>query len=223
MSKDNLAKKALQAYLCIMTETEKTPAASERRVLDAGALRALSHPLRVRIFDILANEGPQTASTLAEILGESSGATSYHLRTLARHGLIQELAGEHGGRERWWERPAGGVVYDSRAVQGSPSGEAALQVAVAETMRRRHEELMAYFAGGIDKERAEWADASSSMTTGIPMTPEQTVDLIRRIEAVVEEAAETYRDQKGEGVRRVSVRSDVFPLTNMKNKKASAS
>lgn len=206
-----------------MTESEKAPIGGDRRVLDAGALRALSHPLRVRIFDILAQEGPQTASTLAEILGESSGATSYHLRALARHDLIREVEGERGGRERWWERPPGGIIYDSRAVQGSPAGEAALQVAVAEVHRRRHEELMEYFGSRIDKEPAEWADASSSMTSGISMTAEQTTELIRRIEAVIEEAADTYRGQKGDGVRRVSVRADVFPLRNLTTKKESES
>lgn len=206
-----------------MTENRKSPTAPARRVLDAGALRALSHPLRVRIFDILAQEGPQTASTLAEILGESSGATSYHLRALARHDLIREVDGERGGRERWWERPVGGIVYDSRAVQGSPAGEAALQIAVAETMRRRHEELMEFFSGRIDKEPAEWVDASSSMTSGISMTAAQTIDLIKTIELVIDEAADTYRGQKGEGVRRVSVRADVFPLKSRTTTKATAS
>ena len=205
-----------------MSENEKA-IAGERRVLDAGALRALSHPLRVKIFDVLAAEGPQTASTLAELLGESSGATSYHLRALARHDLIREVEGERSGRERWWERPVGGVVYDSRAVEGSPAGEAALHVVIAETMRRRHDELMEYFGGRIDKEPTDWVDASSSMTSGISMTAEQTTDLIRRIEAVIDEAADTYRGQKGEGVRRVSVRADVFPLKNLTNKKEAAS
>ncbi|WP_417511376.1 ArsR/SmtB family transcription factor [Microbacterium sp.] len=204
-----------------MTESEKNPGG--RRVLDAGALRALSHPLRVRIFDILAQEGPQTASTLAEILGESSGATSYHLRSLARHDLIRELEGDRGGRERWWERPPGGIIYDSRAVQGSPAGEAALQVAVAEAMRRRHDELMEFFSGRIDQEPTEWVDASASMTSGISMTAAQTAELIKKIEAVIDEAADAYRDQKGEGVRRVSVRADIFPLKNLKNKKENAS
>ena len=57
---------------------------NEDRVLDSGALRALAHPLRVKIYDILSQYGPQTASSLAERLGESSGATSYHLRALAK-------------------------------------------------------------------------------------------------------------------------------------------
>lgn len=205
-----------------MTENE-TSAGIERRVLDAGALRALSHPLRVRIFDVLAQEGPQTASTLAEILGESSGATSYHLRALARHDLIREVSGERAGRERWWERPPGGIVYDTRAVQGSPAGEAALQVAVAEVHRRRHEELMEYFSGRIDKEPAEWIDASSSMTSGINMTAEQTTELVRQIESIIDHASNTYRGQKGEGVRRVSVRADIFPLPQRTSQKETES
>lgn len=187
----------------------------QRRVLDAGALRALGHPLRVRIFDILAQEGPQTASTLAEILGESSGATSYHLRALARHDLIREAPGRHAGRERWWERSRGGIVYDSKAVAGSPAGEAALQVAVAEVHRRRHEELMEYFTGRIDRESPEWADASSSLTANVGMTAEQTAELIAKIERIIDETTAAYRGQEGEGVRRVSIRADVFPLRSM--------
>ncbi|WP_300267827.1 helix-turn-helix domain-containing protein [Microbacterium sp.] len=206
-----------------MTESRKPSAAAERRVLDAGALRALSHPLRVRIFDILAQEGPQTASTLAEILGESSGATSYHLRSLATHELIREAKSNKGGRERWWERPEGGIVYDSRAVEGSPAGEAALQVAVAEVHRRRHDELMEFFTSRIDKESVEWADASTSMTSGISMTAEQTVELTKKIEAIIDEASEKYRDQKGEGVRRVSVRADIFPLRSLTNRTETSS
>ena len=168
----------------------------------------------MRIFDILSQEGPQTASTLAALLNESSGATSYHLRALARHDLIREVPGKRGGRERWWERPRGGIVYDSRAVEGSPAGQAALQVAVAEVHRRRNAELVEYFTGRIEHESAEWADASSSMTANLRLTAEQTRQLSTRIEAIIDEAANTYRDQEGPDVRRVSVRADLFPLAS---------
>ena len=56
--------------------------------------------------------GPATASQLAEKLGESSGATSYHLRQLAAHGFIED-APEHGkGRERWWKAVHTGLRFD---------------------------------------------------------------------------------------------------------------
>ena len=68
-----------------MTENERND-----RVIDAASLKALAHPLRVELFDRLAMLGPATASQLADALGESSGATSYHLRQLARHAFIEE-------------------------------------------------------------------------------------------------------------------------------------
>src|SRR3954471_15102943 len=76
-------------------------------VVGTAALKALAHPLRVRLLETLSRYGAQTASNLAARLGESSGSTSYHLRQLARHGLVREVEGRGTARERWWERPPG--------------------------------------------------------------------------------------------------------------------
>lgn len=65
------------------------------------AVRALAHPLRLQLLDLLRFEGPSTATLLGKRVSESSGATSYHLRQLARYGFIEEAPGR-GGRERWW-------------------------------------------------------------------------------------------------------------------------
>jgi DNA-binding transcriptional ArsR family regulator len=65
------------------------------------AIRALAHPLRLELLDLLRFEGPSTATLLARRIGESSGATSYHLRQLARYGYVEE-APQAGKRERWW-------------------------------------------------------------------------------------------------------------------------
>ncbi|HKD99093.1 MAG TPA: helix-turn-helix domain-containing protein [Micromonosporaceae bacterium] len=74
--------------------------------LDARTLRGLAHPLRVRLLGELRLHGPSTATRLAERLGESSGATSYHLRQLALYGFVEEEPAaegrEKGPRERWW-------------------------------------------------------------------------------------------------------------------------
>ncbi|HEY6961284.1 MAG TPA: winged helix-turn-helix domain-containing protein [Gaiellaceae bacterium] len=73
--------------------------------MSAKELRALGHPLRLQILQVLHAEGPSTASGLARRLGESSGATSYHLRALERAGMIAEDE-RRNGRERWWRRVA---------------------------------------------------------------------------------------------------------------------
>jgi DNA-binding transcriptional ArsR family regulator len=70
--------------------------------LDAARLKALAHPLRLRILGALRINGPSTATRLAERLDESSGLTSYHLRTLAAAGLVEELPDRGSGRDRWW-------------------------------------------------------------------------------------------------------------------------
>src|SRR5690625_7771683 len=70
---------------------------------DAETLKAYAHPLRIKMYDYLLTHGSATATQLAQELGENTGQTSYHLRILARHGLIeddQEVTAR--GRERRW-------------------------------------------------------------------------------------------------------------------------
>src|SRR3954462_8891924 len=68
-------------------------------------LRALTHPVRLRMLGILRTEGPTTATALANRLGLNTGATSYHLRQLAQHGFIVDDEARGNGRERWWRVP----------------------------------------------------------------------------------------------------------------------
>jgi hypothetical protein len=95
----------------------------------------LRHPQSVRAAD---------GELLAERPGESSGATSYHLRALAKHDLIREVEGRGTARERWWERPRGAVSISSEESLRTPSGRAASQIVVTETYRQRHEQLMRF-------------------------------------------------------------------------------
>ena len=74
-----------------------------RRVVgDAKRWKAMSHPLRREMLAHLDERGPATSTTIAEALGENTGTTSYHLRVLADAGIIEEVPGRAGGRERWW-------------------------------------------------------------------------------------------------------------------------
>ncbi|MGZ4334585.1 MAG: ArsR/SmtB family transcription factor [Gaiellaceae bacterium] len=74
--------------------------------MSAKELRALGHPLRLQILQMLHAEGPSTASALGRRLGESSGSMSYHLRALNRAGMVEDDE-RRSGRERWWRRVAG--------------------------------------------------------------------------------------------------------------------
>jgi predicted ArsR family transcriptional regulator len=66
-------------------------------------LRALTHPVRLRMLGMLRADGPATSTTLAQRLGLNTGATSYHLRQLAQHGFVVDDPERGTGRERWWK------------------------------------------------------------------------------------------------------------------------
>ena len=66
-------------------------------------MKALTHPVRVRMLGMLRIDGPATATTLAARLGLNTGATSYHLRQLAAHGFVVEDAERGNARDRWWK------------------------------------------------------------------------------------------------------------------------
>ncbi|MEU0597639.1 helix-turn-helix domain-containing protein, partial [Streptomyces sp. NPDC006393] len=61
-----------------------------RYVTDLGTLKALAHPLRMKLYRLLFVTGTATASHLAEQVDEAVSLVSYHLRKLAEHGLIEE-------------------------------------------------------------------------------------------------------------------------------------
>ena len=193
-------------------ETPRGDAQPEERTLDAGALKALAHPLRVRILDLLAERGPQTASSLASMIGESSGVTSYHLRALASRDLIHEVAGRGTARERWWERPRGRMSFSGPNDAMTPSGRAAAQIVEDEFFRNRHQRLMDHLHRPQAEVPQEWRDAAHHMTTMLDMTAPQLQELAQQIDELVEAAVLRYRDQTGPGVRRVTIRADLFDL-----------
>ena len=131
-----------------------------------------------RIYDILSQYGPQTASSLAERLGESSGSTSYHLRALAKHDLIHECDDRGTGRERWWERPVGGVSFANPDAMKTPAGRAATQIVMNEFFRNRNEQLMRlHQRRASDGDRRAWQEGRLISTATARLTPEQSKEL----------------------------------------------
>lgn len=185
----------------------------EGRTLDSGALKALAHPLRVRIFDLLSERGPQTASTLAALVGETSGSMSYHLRALAAHDLIQEVEGRGTARERWWERPKGRIDLPGPDESMTPSNRAAAQIVTSEFFRLRHETLMAYLNRSESEIPEEWRDAGIIMTTYLDLTVEQMAELKAELSGVVDQIIARYKGQTGLGRRRVTLRAELFDLS----------
>ena len=76
-----------------VVDSGKARERSVTRLTDPRALRAYAHPVRMRLMGLLRTEGPLTATRAADLLGESSGTCSFHLRQLAKYGLVEEAEG----------------------------------------------------------------------------------------------------------------------------------
>src|SRR5690349_12979950 len=74
---------------------------SPRYLDDPKAMRALAHPVRLALLEVLADEGQLTATEAGERIGESPANASFHLRQLAKYGFVEEA--EKADRKRPWK------------------------------------------------------------------------------------------------------------------------
>jgi DNA-binding MarR family transcriptional regulator len=97
------------------------------------AVLAIAHPLRMRLLGELSRRGTARAVDLAGALGEPANSVSFHLRQLAKYGVIEENPDRaENGRERWWRQTSDrGFEIDLDAIRGAQGGDAA-----ADTLRR---------------------------------------------------------------------------------------
>lgn len=100
------------------------PVAGEPCLAETDAMRALSHPLRWALIDALETEGEATAARCGQILGQPQANCSYHLRMLAKYGLVEE-ATSSSRRDRPWRLKARKQTWSS--VQPTPEARAAAQ------------------------------------------------------------------------------------------------
>jgi DNA-binding transcriptional ArsR family regulator len=151
---------------------------------DPRALRALAHPLRLRLLAHLRMEGPATASILGRALGESSGATSYHLRALARHGFVEDDAERrNGGRERWWRAAHRGVSWSLST--GDPGTDEAGRALLAQALREYQRRLERWVAELPDWP-VEWQEAATSTDRVLRLPPARVRALGDELNAVLE-------------------------------------
>src|ERR1700760_754969 len=94
------------------------------RISDPTALRALAHPLRLALLDRLMYLGEQTAAQCADAVGSTASNCSYHLRALARVGLV-EPAHSSDRRERPWRATSTGLEFGPADPGSSPAAAGA--------------------------------------------------------------------------------------------------
>jgi DNA-binding transcriptional ArsR family regulator len=179
------------------------------QLTDPRALRALAHPTRLELMGLLRRGGPLTATQAGEAIGESAASCSFHLRQLAKYGLVEEAGGGRG-RERPWQATAISTEWASRGPDEETDAAGALlsRVVVERYLRNAIEWLERR-----DSEDPQWIEAAPINDALVYMTAEELQELDEKFRALVEPYLQRLErsEPPAEGARLVSVISLAFP------------
>jgi DNA-binding transcriptional ArsR family regulator len=195
-----------------MTETDPQLG----RILDAKALKALAHPLRFQLVELLAEVGPSTASELGRLVGESSGSTSYHLRTLAKEGLIEEAPELGNARDRWWRLVKGGWTLDGFEILHGEETRDDAQMVLDEVLRARFQRVRRWHRDA-PRWGEDWVHSTVEMTGRFRLTRAETAALTQELLAVVDRYRDLQAGRAGPAAADVpdavpvNVQVDVYP------------
>ena len=161
--------------------TTAEPAPVQRTLNDARTMRALAHPVRILLIEELSYGGPgMTATEVAERIGESPTTCSFHLRQLAKYGLVEEAGGGRG-RARPWRLTFNALSSDAG---GDPAAEIAEQ-AVSNLFRER--QLARYHAWRRTQASypSRWREAAADNAYPFYLTLDEFERLNRELEEVL--------------------------------------
>jgi DNA-binding transcriptional ArsR family regulator len=179
-----------------------------REISDVDELRTLAHPLRQRILRYLGQHGPATASILGKALGESSGATSYHLRMLAKHAFIEEVPERAQGRERWWRSPVKDFRFPRTAPQ-DPEMRTLIEQLNQLKLAADQELFASFLAGRADL--GEWADALAYSRGSLRVTLAELHEFFDEYMALLKRY-QRPAEETPVGARLVAARFFAFPV-----------
>lgn len=144
-----------------------------KKLDDPRTLRALAHPLRLRLLGLLRTDGPATVSGLAAAVDEAVPLVSYHLRQLAEHGFIEEASDlAKDRRETWWKAAHEFTAWSMTDFLDTPERRDALGVLQREILRRHAARIKAFFEKADTWDRP-WLDAAEMSDVRLELTPEE--------------------------------------------------
>jgi DNA-binding transcriptional ArsR family regulator len=169
---------------------ESHPSRTVRRILDDPvAIRALAHPLRLKLRTLIGRQGPMTAAQAARELGISQALASHHLRQLAKYGFVEPAAGGNN-RDRPWRITHTSMALP-RGVPDEPTSVAGdlLEQVVAE---RAIEHLVDWHQHRDDYD-PRWREHSGVGQSLVYVTVEEYAALHHALDALINPLVERRR------------------------------
>jgi DNA-binding transcriptional ArsR family regulator len=181
-------------------------------ITDPRTMRAMAHPARIEIMEHLSSTGDAvTATDMARLVGLSPSATSYHLRELAKYGLVEQAPSRGDARERVWRSTSASWSVDAGSTS-SPDVRAAEQALLDVYLTRDYARVRDWLAR-VHTEPAEWRDASSVADQMLLLTSSE----LRALNEAVRDLLAKYSRRERladapEGARTVVANFALFPV-----------
>jgi DNA-binding transcriptional ArsR family regulator len=163
-----------------------------RKLTDPRAMRAVAHPIRIALLEVLGTEGPLTATEAGELIGESPTTCSFHLRQLAKYGFIEEVAGV-AGRKRPWRLVHTGMSYSD------VSDDAETRLAANALSRVLHDFYLERLKEGLELRRevsTEWQKTTGASEFLLYVTPEELREIDESMTALTRQYTERIGNPK---------------------------
>lgn len=145
-------------------------------VTDPLALRAMAHPLRLDLIELLGTLGPLTAAECARHLDSSQANCSYHLRQLAKYGFVALAEASGDNRERPWR------LTD---IEQNWSGEGPAAEQMERVFVQREAERILAWQAGSSRQPEEWRRAAFIGGASLPLTTTEVADIRRQWAAII--------------------------------------
>lgn len=161
-----------------------------RKLTDPKAMRAIAHPTRLALLDVLGRHDQLTATEAAQLVGESPTNCAFHLRTLAKYGFVEE-AGTAPGRRRPWRRSHLGFSFDDNGRADTETDQAARVLAdlLLDGWLRRLRQV-----GNTRSEFGQpWRDVTSGSQYLAYLTPAEAAEFNERLQQLFDQ----HRDRLG--------------------------
>jgi DNA-binding transcriptional ArsR family regulator len=175
---------------------------------DPKAIRALAHPLRLDLLELLVATGPATAAQCGRAIGASQATCSFHLRQLGKYGFVEDAGPGSDRRERLWRIPAG---QPEVRIPGNANATVAREL--QRVVVQRAAQAMLDFADRQDPDSQHWHGQGLISAVAV-LTLDEAAELRRQWKALLEPYISRHGQPRQPGQRYVRYLLAATPLAD---------